>query len=232
MVFAVDPTPSPTPGYELDDGIPNIFETLVPYYVWLCMRAWGIEVTYQNFREYTDEVGQQIWQWIIEYLGTLPSAYTIDQWIAPWQSSYDYWGNYQFNSSALEDIQEFVQWLITKLWLTDNSTYYVDGTESLGGYTLYKPEIYYVINNPSDNKIYLYTITQKLSDWSHVYDIYLMYVVIDDVVKSCWVTANNYSNCRSEVDYYDSDFNFVSGGGGITNFNNTSLSGTKYSTLG
>ena len=83
-----------TPPAPLDEGTNAVEEALITYYIWLCMRAWGIEVTYGDVDGYCQEISDQMMNWIFEYLEDTPSIYSINTWIAPWQANLDYWVNY------------------------------------------------------------------------------------------------------------------------------------------
>lgn len=135
-----------TPPAPLDEGTNAVEEALITYYIWLCMRAWGIEVTYGDVDGYCQEISDQMMNWIFEYLEDTPSIYSINTWIAPWQANLDYWGNYQFNDSLLEDVQDFVDWLCNLLGATDNSTIIINPNYVIGGYNLYESNKWYEID--------------------------------------------------------------------------------------
>lgn len=145
-VYAVDPAPTPIPTDALDDGFVAVQDAVMSYYIWLTLRAWGINIQYNEMDEFNDYVDSLIVNWVMEYLESLPSAYTISTWIAPWQASYDYWGNFRFNNSALEDMQDFADWLVDKFDLTDNETTIVDGVKTVNGATVYDSNKIYASN--------------------------------------------------------------------------------------
>lgn len=150
-VFATDPSPSPTP--ELDEGLGAIQDEILSRYIWACLNAWGIHIKYQDMDGFYDEVESQILSWVMEYLASLPSAYTINQWVAPWQSGYDYWGNLMLNNSALEDIQEFAEWLIGEYDLQDNDSQVINPNYSYGAYNLYQTNKWYVVSPYGDYNV-------------------------------------------------------------------------------
>lgn len=135
-----------------EDGVEVVQsqEYLMAYYIWVFLSSIGIDVTYRDILEYNDYIQDTIIDWVIEYIADLieadsqPSNYSIAKWIAPWQASFDYWGNLQFNSTMLEDMQDFAQWLKRKFSLIDDDTvtinpvYRIDGT-----YTFYEFGKYY-----------------------------------------------------------------------------------------
>lgn len=170
-VYADDPEPSPTPIPQ--DPISAINESVMSYYIWLCMRAWGIDIKYQDMDSFMDEVDQVIVDWVIEYLQSLPSAYSISTWIAPWQGDYDYWGNLRLNSSALEDIQDFVNWLIGEKDIVDNSSQIVDAVQVVGGIAIRKFDTYYAghynypLSDANINDRYNYQAIQMSESVNH-----------------------------------------------------------------
>lgn len=143
-VFADNPAePSPPPGYEDILVQSDLQESMISYYIYRCMRAWGIDIEYNDSVEFTQEISDLIIDWVFEFLDTLPSAYTISTWIAPWQAGFDYWGNLRLNGSALEDIQDFVEWLEVKMGLFDEAFIPINPVYNVGDYTLYQFSHYY-----------------------------------------------------------------------------------------
>lgn len=125
-------------------------EYLWAYYIYQFLHSIGIDVTYQGILEYTDEVQDTIIDWVVNYIADLIEAdsqlsnYSIAQWIAPWQADYDYWGNLRFNSTMLEDMEDFADWLKSELSLIDNNQIVVNPVYTLGGYNLYNVNTWYV----------------------------------------------------------------------------------------
>lgn len=136
-VFAVEPSPQPSLLPQFDET-GELRADVMSYYIWTCLNAWGIALSFNGEGNFFDYVGDQIVTWVIEYLEGLPSIYSINEWIAPWQGSYDYWGNLRLNNSALEDIQDFSNWLIDKLNLSDNQAVVINEQYMLGDYPLYQ----------------------------------------------------------------------------------------------
>lgn len=127
----------------------NSREYLWAYYIWQFLHSIGIDVTYQGILEYTDYVQDTIIDWVIQYIAdeieadSQPSNYTISKWVAPWQAGYDYWGNLQYNSTMLEDMEDFAEWLKSKFSLIDDSQVIVNPMYSVDGYQLYQFNTYY-----------------------------------------------------------------------------------------
>lgn len=105
-----------------DDTLIEINEQLAVYYVWYTMQAMGIDVTVGDVEGFTDEVNNWLLNKIYEFFDTLPSAYTLSTWVAPWQATADYWGNFMGNESMLEDITEFADWLVRVMALQNDQT--------------------------------------------------------------------------------------------------------------
>lgn len=137
--------------YAVDEGDRIVSEEyLWAYYIYEFLHSIGIDVTYQGVIGYVDEVQDTIIDWVVNYIGDLieadsqPSNYSIAQWIAPWQASYDYWGNLKYNSTMLEDMQDFASWLKSKLSLIDNNEIIINPVYSVNGtYTLFKYNTWY-----------------------------------------------------------------------------------------
>lgn len=143
-VFADDVNPSPSiPPLDEGGGVMAVNEELLSYYIYLCLRSWGVNIQYADIDGFYDEVENQIINWVIQYLAGLPSAYSINEWIAPWQASFDYWGNYQFNSSALEDIKDFANWLKQLLGIQDNSIIVLNPNITVNGATVFESNRFY-----------------------------------------------------------------------------------------
>lgn len=157
-VYAVDADPVPTypPGYEDYLSQVEMNNKTMARFIWLLLNSWGIRITYQELEEYNEYVEQHIIEWVIEYLISLPSSYTIDQWIAPWQVGYDYWGNFRGNANMLEDVQEFADWLVDRLSLEDNSTKVINPVMSLGAYNLYELNTWYYADRGNSPPAYIY----------------------------------------------------------------------------
>lgn len=119
------------------------FDQQAVYYIWLTMRMWGIDVTVSDVEGYTQEVNDWLLGQIFEYLDSVPSIGGYAKWIYPWTWDYDIWGNFQGNASFLEDCQDFVDWLLTKLGLEDNETVTTTSASSLDGYSVYETEKWY-----------------------------------------------------------------------------------------
>ena len=117
-VLAVDPSPMPTPNIP---GLPN--EQLALYYIWLTLKAWGIDITVGEVSEYTDDVSAWLEQQVYDYLASLPSQTSFPQWVQPWMWGSDYWGFIQGNSSFLEDCQDFAEYLVIQFSLINNDVY-------------------------------------------------------------------------------------------------------------
>lgn len=117
-VYAVEYDPDYT---EAQEDITNQWL----YYVYLTLRAWGIEIQFNDYVGYTDEVGVYLWQLTQQWLETIPS---IDSWSAlifPWKWSVDNWGRFKGNENFLQDVQDFSEWLVTELALATDSEYVV-----------------------------------------------------------------------------------------------------------
>lgn len=131
-------------------------ESVMAYYIWLMLSSWGITIGTTSPATYNPTVEEKIIDWVMQYLAELPSAYTISTWIAPWQASMDYWGNFQGNSSMLEDVEDFGEWLVDFLSLTDDEVHIVDPVVSLDGITLYDYGTNYQCISVNGNPYYVY----------------------------------------------------------------------------
>ncbi len=146
-VFAVDPSPSPTPVPSEDYGpIIATKEYLVSYYIYKVMQSWGLEVTYNNVHGFVEETRDAILSYVLEYIEQTPSIYSINTWIAPWQADMDYWGELQYNQYMVEDIQDFVAWLLDTLGINNNEVTQISGGLSIKGYTVYQTNKWYRVS--------------------------------------------------------------------------------------
>lgn len=186
-VYAVDPTPQPT-GLPTD-YIAEMDKQTMTYYIWLCMKAWGINLTYDESTEFQQAISDQIDNWVLDYIAEQPSIYSVATWIAPWSAALDMWGNYKFNNNLLDDVQDFVDWLVIKLGLIGGNTNTVIGDNYAinGIYPLYKANQWYdsilydgTYVNPTDigyqildtnvsDVQYFYIYRTDLNDYVQVY---------------------------------------------------------------
>lgn len=144
IVFADDePVPTPIP----IDQSQDMWHDSALAIIWAMLHAWDIDITYDDLDYYTEEAGEQITDYVIEYLDTLPSVGSIIAWTQLWTWGSDFWGNVRMNSSMLEDIEDFANWLITKFNLTDNSTVVLNGNYSVNGFPIYNMDTYYYISD-------------------------------------------------------------------------------------
>lgn len=124
-------------------------EYLWAYYIYEFLNSIGIKIEYRGIIEYINEIQDTIIDWAIEYIADeieaelMPSNYSIAKWVAPWQAGYDYWGNLQFNSTMLEDLEDFATWLKAKFSLINDDVIVVNPVYSLNGYQLYNYNQWY-----------------------------------------------------------------------------------------
>lgn len=131
-VFAVDSSPMPT-----INPYVTIQEDMVAYYIYLGLKAWGIEVQLSDVLGFTEEVGNTLFQWAIEYVRTATDLGNIALWYVDWLVGTDYWGNVVMDSNMTEDIEDFANWIIDTFDLVDDSQTIVqnEGYE-IGAYKL------------------------------------------------------------------------------------------------
>lgn len=146
--------------YDYSDRVTSQ-EYLWAYFIYEFLNSIGIQVSYKGIVEYTDEVQDTIIDWAVNYIAdeieadNMPSNYSIAKWVAPWQASYDYWGNLQYNSTMLEDLEDFARWLKHEFSLIDNQEVPVNPEYTLNGYTLYRTGQWYMVEplNPNNTNI-------------------------------------------------------------------------------
>lgn len=197
-------------------------EALVAYYIWQFLQAVGIDVTYRGILEYGDFIQDTIIDWVIEYIGSLiqadlvPSNYNINQWIAPWQAEYDTWGNLQYNSTMLEDMEDFADWLKSKFSLIDDDHITVSGSDRIvfeNGVTFYEISP----NIRQYAYAYIPAYTDSENGWEYVYfkastqtnvPMYMSYFKLDnqDYIRQIFIstidqTLNYYIGCIYDNDY-------------------------------
>lgn len=158
----------------------NSYEYLWAYYIYQFLSSIGIDVTYRDIVGYTDEVQDTIIDWVVNYIADLieadsqPSNYTIAQWVAPWQAEYDYWGNLKYNSTMLEDMQDFAEWLKQKFSLVDNTTVVINPVITLGNYQLYEPnKVYIAARYPNGTPLGIY-LSLQITTQAPYYFIYTL----------------------------------------------------------
>lgn len=181
-VYAVDPTPQPTIDPVPPDPLLSVIDEMAIRYIYACMQSWGINIEFENSYAFNEAIGNYLFDMVCEFLETLPSTYSISTWIAPWQAGYDYWGNLRLNSSALEDIQDFVDWLCEKLGIQNNSEQYLNPTYSISGYNLYNVNQWYAA---AENNVD--AVNVRVSDATRP-----IYYFIYKATGGPYVTAGNY----------------------------------------
>lgn len=147
---------------EDEEEVYSVNESVMAYYIWLLLSSWGISINTGTPAQYNQTIEDKIIDWVMEYLETLPSAYTISTWIAPWQASMDYWGNFQGNASMLEDVEDFGEWLINFLALTDDDTVTINPIETLNGIQLFKFNEYYLCDSVGGEITMIYMETSTM----------------------------------------------------------------------
>lgn len=188
-VCATDPTPNPDEYWsqvELNNSI-------MAYYVYLVMQAWGIDVTYEDVTGFNDNVNQTIQDWIIQFLDSQPSTYSVAQWILPWSVAMDQWGNYKFNSSLLEDVQDFVDWLCIELGIVSNSSYTINPNYALGGINLYRFGQWYECQDINGNQQYMLMDIRPTANQSYT---------INDCYYFVWHWSDNDICCVAVSEIY------------------------------
>lgn len=126
----------------------DIWDTLILDYVIKTLHSWGIYVSPAQL----DMWETQLMEYIYEYLESIPSIGGFGQWIIGWQFSSDYWGNTIGNSSFLEDLEDFVNWLVTKLGLVSGGDLTLPSNAySLGSITVYSFPLYMIQVDSSHN---------------------------------------------------------------------------------
>lgn len=193
-VFAVDPTPTPSVP-PIEGTITEIYKPAEVlwhesgcYMVWALLRSWGVNITVGEVIEWSDEVEEQLTELVYEYLDTLPSVGSIFVWTRPWLWQTDFWGNVRYNSTMLEDIEDFANWLQEEFGLTDNSEVEVADTHRIGNVTLYELGKYYKASKYEGTNVdsaYMSIGDQRYFQNSVVAPTYYFYTVdhIDGVDK-------------------------------------------------
>jgi len=169
-----EPEPTPTVPPQLDPENPVTLQLeMASMYVWKMLDSWGIKVDVTNWLNGTDDVLAWVKQMMIDY--AVDVGVTVGQWIAPWLFNEDIWGNLMANDRALNDVEDFANWLIAKFSLSDNQnkTIIAEGsTISDGGYVIYKLPITLVSQNTSNRMEFTritadanaYVLFRKISD--------------------------------------------------------------------
>lgn len=126
----------------------DIWDSLILDYVIKTLHAWGIYVSADQIEMWET----QLMEYIYEYLESIPSIGGFARWIAGWSFSSDYWGNTIGNKSFLEDLEDFVNWLINKLGLVSGDDLTLPSNAySLGPITVYTFPLYMINIDNSHN---------------------------------------------------------------------------------
>lgn len=236
-VLAVDPSPSPSPSLPpMDEGLPVVWEEFGRYSVWLLLKSWGINITYGETVEFTDELGDYLDSLVLDFLDATPSIGSLYSWTAPWLWQDDFWGNLRYNNSMLEDVQDFADYLISLFELGDNENIQLGGNENISGITIYQCDRWYRSSQYTDNshtqfvKVGLQENDSALSYWRDETEIRYFYIYMDNKYYYTLISPVAYTNVQFRMLWKDTEASESDNlGGPYTSVNNLRSSGLYWS---
>lgn len=95
-------------------------------WIWGALKAFGINITINEVEEYTDALDEYMQSLILSYLDDIPSISNWNQWIFPWAGAINSSGFFEGNSSFVEDVNDFTEWLAEKYGIEDNEVVEID----------------------------------------------------------------------------------------------------------